>query len=63
MAPANDHSRLFVRIPVGLVIGTLAFWVGFARLVTMSTGLMVSVMKGSHPYEAVDRLNRDRRAE
>jgi len=41
---------------MGLVIGTAAFWTGFARLVVLTTRLTADVMKGDHPSRALARL-------
>jgi hypothetical protein len=47
----------FVSIPMGLAVGTAAFWAGLAKLVLFSTKLTINVMKGAHPYDAVDRMS------
>ena len=53
--PPNRYQP-FVSIPMGLVIGTAAFWTGFARLVVLATRLTADVMKGDHPSRALARM-------
>jgi hypothetical protein len=49
-----------VRIPFAVVIGTVTFWVGFARLVSMSTRLMADVACGHHPEAALAHMQERR---
>ena len=49
------------RIPFAVVIGTITFWVGFARLVLMSARLMADVARGHHPHAALAHMQ-ERRA-
>jgi len=44
-----------------VVIGTITFWVGFARLVLMSARLMADVARGHHPHAALAHMQ-ERRA-
>lgn len=53
-------AECFLRIPWGLALGALAFWMGLGRLIFMSTRLTVDVMKGQHPHDVLTRMSRER---
>lgn len=55
-----DSVGRLARIPFGLLVGTVVFWVGLGRLVFMSTRLTLNVMRGQHPYDVLARMNRER---
>jgi hypothetical protein len=38
----------------------MTFWVGFARLVSMSTRLMADVARGHHPHAALAHMQERR---
>ena len=49
-----------VRLPFALAMGTITFWVGFARLVLMSTRFTADVARGQHPHAALSHLREPR---
>ncbi len=46
------------RVPLGLLVSTAAFWAGAFWLVVFSTQVLLKVVRGDHPYEAVQQLRR-----
>jgi len=57
MALVTKRFRLR-RLPLGLLVSTAAFWVGAFWLVVFSTQVLLKVVRGDHPYEAVQQLRR-----
>ena len=46
------------RLPLGLLVSTAAFWAGAFWLVVFSTHVLLKVVRGDHPYDAVQQLRR-----
>jgi len=44
------------RVPLALAVSTAAFWVGAFRLIVLSTKVLLNIVRGDHPHEAVQRL-------
>ena len=55
---ASGKNLLIRRVPLGLLVSTAAFWVGAFRLVVFSTKVLLQVIRGDHPYDAVRQLRR-----
>ena len=57
MGPMKKKLRLR-RLPLGLLVSTAAFWAGAFWLVVFSTQVLLKVVRGDHPYDAVQQLRR-----
>ena len=56
----SAFNRVLLRTPLALGLGSMAFIIGFYRLVVLSTTFTVRMLRGESPDQALTRRNTGR---